>query len=304
MAAAVDQIEAPAVPVRLPGVALVDDEEGVAAAGRGTGAGLHGVFPGGQGDGVLPHLSGPRAAEARDGQAAARQVELGGEHAVQLRRGVGAVAQYAFTADAVAVGPDVVVRLQRKAAGAVAVDDAEMLGLPVLGAAAGQGLLARLRVVDHVAFIEEIPGAAAVRVHGLQHRLAQIALARRGELQTDVLQRDLRVRGVIADRVARRKGVLFGDALQRRLGLQRQPASVVKLLRLPRRQHAEAIGRACGLQHKGRPLRSKRAYHWRLSLPFAVRMPHPLYWKFRPLVKEKCCAARWPQALAKQENQW
>ena len=261
MIAAVYEVEAPAVARLLRCVAGVDDEEGVAAVGRAAGAGFHRVLPGGQRNGVLAHLARPRAAEARDGQIRARQIELRGQKPLNVHGCLGAVAQDGLAADAVAVGPDVVMRLQRQAGVAVAVGHAQVLGLAVLGIAARQGRLRRLGVVDGVGFVEEIARAAAVGVHKLQHRLAQIALAQRGELQTDVLQRQLRVMRVIAQRIARWERAPFRDGRKRRLAVQRQLASVVELLRLKRRQHAEAVGRARGLQHEGRALGSKCAYH-------------------------------------------
>ena len=107
-----------------------------------------------------------------------------------------------------------------------------MLRFPVLGIAAGQRLLGWLDVVDAVGFIEEIARAAAVGVYKLQHRLAQIAFAERGELKTHVLERKLRMLCVIDCGISRSKSALLGDRLQSALLLQRKPAPVEELLRL------------------------------------------------------------------------
>ena len=165
--AAINQVEAVTGARCLGGVRAVEQEEGICPAGGAARRRAADVLPARQPDGGALHLSGPGPVESGDRPAAVRQIQLEAHQPLHLYCRCAAVYQPAAAADAVAVGIDVVMYLQRQAAASILQRDGEMLHSAVLGVGAGQRLIRGLAFGHLGGAKEKVGGPAAVGVYDL-----------------------------------------------------------------------------------------------------------------------------------------
>ena len=239
MVAAVDQVQAIALAGFFRRLLRMQHHERIGAVRGGPGIRRVHKFSRGHRHIHPLHFPRPRAPETGDDQVRPVHVQLRGKEPFHLYGLLRFVDQPASPGDHVARLKHRVGQLQRQAVFLVLQSDQQAFG-PVVIVRGRQAIPLR-QIFHHLRFFKaKVRGEAPVRVHHLQKRFPDVALAVGGELQTHVLQGHRGMLRIERNQVSGRERPLFRE----RLGLlHRQPPAVVQVLQMPRLRYAKRIRR-------------------------------------------------------------